>query len=105
MESRSSYDRNSKRVKVVKIEDEVVKEPLKPIRKKRKPRIKTIRLVLLRNKTVNIIGSVSGKKYTFQGAGSELPIDERDVPVMLAKGLGTQSCCGDASTSYFQVVQ
>ena len=94
MEKRSSDERDSKRVEVVK------EKPVKRFTPK------TIRIVLARNKIVNTYGSVTGNRYSFPGAGSILSIDERDVPVLLAKGAGGTSCCSGVPTSpYFELVK
>ena len=89
MEKRSSDERDSERVKVVK---EFVP--------------KTVRIVLARNKIVNTYGSVTGNRYSFPGAGSILSVDERDVPTLLEKGAGGTSCCSGVPTSpYFELVK
>ena len=97
MEKRSSNEWDSKRV-------EVVKGKKKPVRKKTVP--KTVRIVLLRRKNINTIGTVTGRMYSFRGAGSVLDVDERDVPSLVDKGVGGTSCCGSGlpSSSYFRLV-
>ena len=93
MEKRSLDERDSKRVEVVK------EKPVKRLTPK------TIRIVLARRKKVNTKGSVTGKMYSFSGAGSILDVDERDVPDLLAKGVGGTSCCSGVPTSpYFEIV-
>ena len=82
--------KSSERSKVVKTKE------LKPT---------TVQLVLLRNKKVNAIGAVTGKRYAFNGSGSISHVDERDVPALLAKGMNEKSCCSDAPISpYFKKV-
>ena len=117
MESRMYDGRHSKhRVKVnersledeEKTEEEVVEEekPKSKSRAKRESKPKTVRLVLQKRKRVRVTGAVSGKEYVFPGAGSELDVDERDVPALLAKGAGRKNCCGGAQPSpYFQIVK
>lgn len=39
-------------------------------------------------------GAVTGKRYEWARAGAIVPVDERDVPELLAKRLGGRSCCG-----------
>ena len=41
-----------------------------------------------------VIGSVSGERYEFPRGDSVLQVDERDVPEMLTKYFGGNSCCG-----------
>lgn len=41
-----------------------------------------------------VIGSVSGNRYEFPRGGATLEVDERDVPEMLQKMYGGNSCCG-----------
>jgi len=97
MEKRSFDERDSKRVEVVKAKK---KEPVKRLTPK------TVRIVLLRNKKVNTKGSVTGEMYSFSGAGAILSVDERDVPTLLAKGVGGTSCCSGVPTSpYFELVK
>lgn len=78
-------------------------------RKTRKPKelkSTTVQLVLLRSKKVNVIGAVTGKRYTFNGSGSIVSVDERDVPALLAKGMNEKSCCsGNPTSPYFQKVE
>jgi hypothetical protein len=69
------------------------------------PIIETTKLVLKKNVKLKIIGSETANEYTFSGAGSVVDVDNRDVPKMLEKGLGNQSCCGSFSTSYFEIVR
>ena len=100
MEKRSSNERDSKRVEVVK------DAYIKPIKKAKVEAPKTVRIVLARNKIVNTYGSVTGNRYSFLGAGSILSVDERDVPTLLAKGAGGTSCCSGVPTSpYFELVK
>jgi hypothetical protein len=41
-----------------------------------------------------VIGSVSGNRYEFPKNGTILEVDEQDVPEMLKKTYGGNSCCG-----------
>lgn len=43
---------------------------------------------------IKYTGVISGEQYEWPRAGSVVSVDERDVPELLAKRLGTQSCCG-----------
>jgi hypothetical protein len=79
----------------VNVEEESVKEIPKT----------TVRVVLTKNKIVNYTGKITGNRYTFNGAGSVVEVDERDVPVMLEIGINQNSCCSGLKTSpYFQIV-
>lgn len=40
------------------------------------------------------VGKVTGKRYEWPKSGFIVPVDERDVPELLAKRLGSQTCCG-----------
>jgi hypothetical protein len=39
-------------------------------------------------------GKVSQRHYEWTGAGAIVSVDERDVPELLAKRLGGNTCCG-----------
>lgn len=65
--------------------------------------IKTVRIVLLRNINLKIIGPVSGKEYFFPGSGSMVEIDERDAPTMLEKRRNNSCCSGMAGLPYFEL--
>ena len=43
---------------------------------------------------VIVEGKVSGNRYVFNGSNSTLEVDARDVPEMLEKRFGGNSCCG-----------
>jgi hypothetical protein len=66
---------------------------------------KTIRLVLLRDTRLTIVGKSTGKTYVFNGAGSQLDVDEEDAVVMLEKTSGVKSCCDSPPSKYFDVVR
>ena len=110
MDGRSFNDGYSERVKVeersTKSEEEkpLIKRGRKP-KEKVELRSKTVRLVLLKRKKVTIHKTISGNTYVFATAGSELDVDERDAPALLAKGAGGRSCCGTPTSPYFQIVE
>jgi hypothetical protein len=39
-------------------------------------------------------GLVTGKQYEWPKAGDVVSVDERDVPNLLSKRVGTHDCCG-----------
>ena len=65
--------------------------------------------VLIRSKLPATITSrggelPSGKVYVWEGAGSEVEVDRRDVDVLLSKRRGGSGCCGgDGSYSLFEL--
>ena len=65
---------------------------------------KTIRLVLLRNTTMKIAGSVTGNLYVFSGAGSTMDVDEKDAQKFLEMRRNSCNCSGMPGQPYFQVV-
>lgn len=86
MDSYSKTERTSKRVK---------SNAEKP---------KLVRLVLTKDKIVNVVGKATGKKYTFNRAGAVLYVDERDAEVMLQKVSG-RPCCRPNPSRYFELVE
>lgn len=63
----------------------------------------TVRLVLLRDVKLKMVGPITGKEYNFSGAGSELDVDEVDAVEMLRKT--HKSCCTGLKSSYFDLVR
>jgi len=96
MASEYRFTRNSKRVKVEEIEEEEVPVPEEASNK-------TVRLVLLRNTNMKVLGSVTGYVYTFYGAGYELNVDERDAPKLLDMRRNSCNCSGMPGQPYFQL--
>jgi len=41
-------------------------------------------------------GAVTGNQYEWSQAGAITSVDERDVPELLAKRLGSRTCCGSS---------
>ena len=95
MEKRSDNKRSSKRVKV---SDEKLKVNKTP---------ETVRLMLLKDLKLNVIGKVTGKRYTFSGGGSQLDIDKRDAEIMIKKRSGACGGCPSSvgQTPYFENVE
>lgn len=54
----------------------------------------TVAVKCLVDAKVNVTGSETGNVYTFNGAGSQVNIDEADVNGLLQKRRGSRSCCG-----------
>lgn len=55
-----------------------------------------LNLVLQLPTTLVIRGQVSGRLYTFKGAGDSQPVDIRDAPKLLKLKKKPGSCCGGA---------
>lgn len=86
-------DKYSKR-KLIKVEDEIIEAV----------QANTIRLRLMKDLKLNAIGKVTGNRYTFNGAGSILDVDEQDAEYLLNKNT-VISCCGSKGSPYFEVVR
>lgn len=51
-------------------------------------------------------GAITGEHYEWSRAGSVVSVDERDVPELLSKRLGSQGCCGtNDSNRVFELIQ
>jgi len=61
-------------------------------------------LILTKNLIMNVTGAITGVRYTFNGAGSVVDVDERDIPAMLNRP-SPRSCCGSIPTPYFVVLE
>lgn len=59
-------------------------------------RFKKMRLMIDAN--VSLIGLYSGRNYKFNGAGSVIDVDERDVEWLLERRQGERQCCGGSAT-------
>lgn len=91
MAKRSNYVNKSKRIDVVLDEETFVEEAPE-----------TVRLVLLKDMTLNYKGPITGKMYSWSGAGSVRDdINVEDAEIMLAKRGG--QCCpgGSGPQPYF----
>ena len=98
MEKRSSTERNDKRVKV---EIDVPVEPEAPAKQELSP--KTVLIRSLRYGKINTVGKVTGRRYTFDGAGSSILMDHRDAEYLLTLRSG-RGCCSSGRTPYFETV-
>lgn len=74
----------SKNIEVVKVPDP--------------PKDKVVKMELMIDSTVKVIGKYSGRNYLFSGAGSVQDIDERDVEWLLERRQGGRQCCGGGET-------
>ena len=100
MAKRSNYERESERVKV---SDEEVEEKILEEKEDSPP--ETVRLVLLKQLNLKYVGAVTGKTYTFSGAGAEADVDKEDAKIMMEKR-GGRCCEGGVGipTPYFAEV-
>lgn len=53
-----------------------------------------VKMVLMIDAVVKVTGVYSGRNYTFNGAGSEQDVDEKDVEWLLERRQGRRQCCG-----------
>lgn len=91
MEKSDIDDRNSKWVKV---EVPTVQLPT------------TVSLVLLQPVRLIAVGSVTGKEYIWDNAGSIVEVDNQDAEELLAKNLKVcQSCSGFEFSPYFEKLE
>lgn len=103
MAKRSDNERDNERVEV---EDELLdEEEFYASIEAEESEPETVRLVLVRNLTLNIRGAVTNRLYRFSGAGAVLDVDKQDADIMLTKR-GAKACCGgSASPIYFTIAQ
>jgi len=59
---------------------------------------------LNKNLVVKVIGDGTGNLYTFNGAGSVVPVDKRDLGIINKKNQVHYSCCGSKSSPYFDIL-
>ena len=80
-------------------------EPKKKAKPYRAPKRETIKLQLARDVKLNATGKVTGKLYTFNGAGAILDVDKEDAEIMLKRKVS--GCCpgSTGSTPYFQIIE
>ncbi len=62
---------------------------------------------LLIDANVNATGYVTGNSYKFDGAGSVVDVDERDVENLVNKRQGGRQCCGGTGhgNAVFELVE
>lgn len=68
---------------------------------------KTVLVQLGIDAKVKVTGYVTGNSYLFNGAGSVVDVDERDVQNLLEKRQGGRQCCGgtDYGNAMFSLVE
>lgn len=66
----------------------------------------TVRLQLMKDLSLTILGKVTSKIYTFSGGGSIVDVDKKDADIMLTKTSGNGCCPGsEGSTPYFSIAR
>ncbi len=61
-------------------------------------------LVLTKDLILKSTGAVTGNLYVWNGAGSVVDVDERDIPAFLNRPR-PKSCCGSVPTPYFVLLE
>ena len=65
-----------------------------------------VKVMLLKNLKVNYTGHHTGNLYVFNGGGSVVEVDERDLDHMLGKSSAAcDGCSSTGRTYYFRVVE
>lgn len=67
--------------------------------------VRYIRLVCLYPALMKYTGPVTGKMYIFNGGGSEVDVDERDVDTMLSRMTNASCCTGIPGMHYFEIAR
>jgi hypothetical protein len=65
----------------------------------------TVAITNLIDATVEVTGTVTGKKYRFNGAGDSQPVDIQDKDELLNKKSGRACCGGESHTSLFVLTE
>ena len=64
-----------------------------------------VKVMLMKNLTVNYTGDFTGNLYVFSGGGSMVDVDIRDLDRMLSKMSGAcDGCSSTGKTHYFSLV-
>jgi len=82
------------------VEEDFEVEPSEPEIEAERVKLEPPANVRLRSQYPGILnarGSVTGEMYHFPSAGSVVEVDAQDVPSLLAKTLGGNSCCGSGT--------
>lgn len=67
--------------------------------------IETIAITNLIDSIVEVTGTVTGKKYRFNGAGDSQQVDIQDKDELLNKKRGRACCGGDSYASVFVITE
>lgn len=98
MDKRSDFQYASKHLEKEK--------PVKRKYTKRVEEVETVKVRLLKDMNVNVIGKVTGKRYSWQGGGSVVNVDILDKDKLLEKRGNPVSCCDDVvNQPYFELVE
>jgi hypothetical protein len=65
--------------------------------------IETVLVILQKNLIMKVRGKVTQNLYVFNGAGSQINVDKRDVEGMNDINTSHISCCGGQSSPYFEI--
>jgi len=99
MDKRSDFQYASKHL-------EKKEKPVKRKYTKRVEEVETVKVRLLKDMNVNVIGKVTGKRYSWQGGGSVVNVDILDKDKLLEKRGNPVSCCDDVvNQPYFELVE
>lgn len=72
--------------------------------KEQEPDIETVPVMLMKSMILKMTGKVTGKEYIFNGGGSIVDIDVRDMENLLENNKPIPSCCGSYSSPNFEVL-
>lgn len=99
MDKRSDFQYASKHL-------EKKEKPAKRKYTKQVEEVETVKVRLLKDMNVNVIGKVTGKRYSWQGGGSVVNVDILDKDKLLEKRGNPVSCCDDVvNQPYFELVE
>ena len=65
----------------------------------------TVSITNLIDAVVEVTGTVTGKRYRFNGAGDSQPVDIQDKDELLNKKSGRACCGGESHTSLFVLTE
>lgn len=69
------------------------------------PEPEMVKVMLLKNLTVNYTGDYTGNLYVFSGGGYVVDVDVRDLDIMLQKSSAAcDGCSSTGRTYYFRLV-
>lgn len=91
-----SIARSSKQSVVIQEETEVITFT--------EEEIETVPVTLLKDLVLKTTGEVTKNLYVFNGAGSTINIDKRDINGIIKKNEMRKSCCGSNTSPYFEIL-